>query len=63
MHGGHTFAVSEPINDKPATCANGATIGFACSSPEKVQELHDAAVANGGRASRTRRARAKTRWA
>ncbi|QIQ87097.1 VOC family protein [Erythrobacter sp.] len=48
MHGGHTFAVSEPINDQPATCANGATIGFTCSSPEQVKELHDVAIANGG---------------
>ncbi|MFW5634774.1 MAG: VOC family protein [Erythrobacter sp.] len=48
MHGGATFAVSEPINNQPATCANGATIGFKCDSPEQVKELHDVAVANGG---------------
>lgn len=48
IHGGHTFAVSEPINGEPATAANGATIGFACASPEQVVQLHDAAIANGG---------------
>ena len=48
MHEGSTFCVSEPINDGPATCANGATIGFKCSSLDQVKELHDVAVANGG---------------
>ncbi|MHA7820992.1 MAG: VOC family protein [Erythrobacter sp.] len=47
IHGGSTFSVSEPINDEPATCANGATIGFKCSSLDQVKELHDVAVANG----------------
>ena len=48
MHDGSTFSVSEPINDQPASCANGFTIGFKCNSPEQVVELHDVAVANGG---------------
>ena len=47
-HNGNTFCVSEPINDEPATSANGATIGFKCSSPQQVREFHDTAVANGG---------------
>jgi catechol 2,3-dioxygenase-like lactoylglutathione lyase family enzyme len=47
-HDGGTFGVSEPINGEPATSANGATIGFKCSSPEQVQQFHDVAVANGG---------------
>ncbi|MBB5766741.1 glyoxalase [Xanthomonas arboricola] len=47
-HAGSTFAVSEPINDAPATSGNGATVGFTCSSPEQVQAFHDAAVAAGG---------------
>ena len=47
-HDGNTFGISEPINDEPATCANGATIGFKCNSPEQVKEFHDVAVANGG---------------
>lgn len=49
MHDGNTFSVTEPINGQPATCANGFTIGFACDSPEQVKELHDVAVANGGK--------------
>ena len=48
MHNGNTFAVSQPINDQPATGANGGTIGFKCESPEQVKEFHDVAVANGG---------------
>lgn len=48
MHGGGMFAVSEPIDGKPANHANGGTIGFRCESPEQVQTFHDVAVANGG---------------
>ena len=42
------FSVSIPIDGKPATSANGSTIGFACSSPEQVEAWHKAGVANGG---------------
>jgi catechol 2,3-dioxygenase-like lactoylglutathione lyase family enzyme len=48
-HDGSTFCISEPINGEDACFANGGTIGFKCSSPEKVQEFHDIAVANGGK--------------
>lgn len=47
-HAGHTFCVSEPIDGGPATCGNGATIGFKCDSSEQVRAFHDAAVAAGG---------------
>lgn len=47
-HDGNTFGVVEPINDEPATFANGGTIGFKCSSPEQVKAFHDVAVAHGG---------------
>lgn len=47
-HDGNTFAVSEPINGEPASCANGGTIGFKCDTPERVKEFHDVAVAHGG---------------
>lgn len=47
-HDGGTFCVSEPINDEPATFANGATIGFRCATPEQVVEFHDTAVKHGG---------------
>lgn len=42
------FSVSLPIDGKPATVANGGTIGFACQSPEQAQAWHAAGVANGG---------------
>lgn len=48
IHNGGIFGVSEPIDDQPATCANGATIGFACDSLEQVKAFHDAGVAAGG---------------
>lgn len=47
-HEGMSFGVSQPINGEPASVANGATIGFKCTSPEQVQQFHDVAVANGG---------------
>ena len=47
-HDGNTLCLTQPINDEPATAANGATIGFKCDSPEQVQAFHDVAVANGG---------------
>jgi len=47
-HEGNSFGISEPINGEAATCANGATIGFKCHSPEQVQQFHDTAVAQGG---------------
>lgn len=47
-HDGGTFCVSQPINGQEATCGNGSTIGFKCSSQEQVLEFHDTAVAHGG---------------
>ena len=46
--GGTNFIVTEPINDEPATVANGSTVAFSCNSPEQVQQFHDAAISNGG---------------
>ena len=42
------FSVSKPINGEPATQSNGATIGFACESTEKVDAWHAAGIAHGG---------------
>jgi catechol 2,3-dioxygenase-like lactoylglutathione lyase family enzyme len=42
------FAVSLPIDGKPATVANGGTIGFACSSSDQADAWHATGVANGG---------------
>jgi catechol 2,3-dioxygenase-like lactoylglutathione lyase family enzyme len=30
---GTNFIVSQPINDEPATVANGSTVAFSCKSP------------------------------
>ena len=43
------FALTTPIDGKPATHANGGTIGFAAASPEAVDAWHAAGVANGGK--------------
>lgn len=47
-HKGGSFCISQPIDDEPATFANGGTIGFKCDSPEQVVAFHDAGVAHGG---------------
>jgi catechol 2,3-dioxygenase-like lactoylglutathione lyase family enzyme len=47
-HNGNTLGISQPINDEPATVANGGTIAFRCASPEQVHAFHDVAVAHGG---------------
>lgn len=49
-HDGGSFCISEPIDGEPATCANGATIGFKCSSPEQADAFHAAGLAHGGTA-------------
>jgi catechol 2,3-dioxygenase-like lactoylglutathione lyase family enzyme len=48
QHNGGVFCISEPIDGREATVANGATIAFKCDSPEQVRQFHDTAVANGG---------------
>lgn len=45
---GTNFIVTQPINDEPATAANGSTVAFSCSSLEQVRRFHDVAVENGG---------------
>ena len=47
-HNGGRFMVSKPIDGKPASHANGGTIGFLMSGPEQAQAWHKAGVANGG---------------
>ena len=43
------FSVSKPIDGKPATAANGGTIGFAAASSQQADAWHAAGVANGGK--------------
>ena len=42
------LAITKPINGAPASCANGATIGFAAASTEQADAWHAAGVAAGG---------------
>ncbi|GGO82973.1 hypothetical protein GCM10011348_25610 [Marinobacterium nitratireducens] len=42
------FAVTKPIDGKPASKGNGSTIGFAAQSQEDVDSWHAAGLANGG---------------
>jgi catechol 2,3-dioxygenase-like lactoylglutathione lyase family enzyme len=48
IHDGTMFILTQPINDEPATVANGGTIAFKCHSAEQVKDFHDVAVAAGG---------------
>jgi catechol 2,3-dioxygenase-like lactoylglutathione lyase family enzyme len=48
MSPGGVFAITTPINGKPATSGNGSTVGFAVKSPEQANAWHAAGVANGG---------------
>ena len=43
-----TFGLTKPIDGAAACHANGGTIGFAMSSPERTDAWHRAGVANGG---------------
>jgi catechol 2,3-dioxygenase-like lactoylglutathione lyase family enzyme len=49
-HNGALLLVSKPINGKPASDANGGTIGFTMSDPKQADAWHKAGVANGGTA-------------
>ena len=48
-HNGGRFMVSKPIDGKPASHANGGTIGFTMSDAKQAEAWHKAGVANGGR--------------
>ena len=48
IHNGGVFMVSPPIDGKPATHANGGTIGFTMANAEQAAAWHKAGVANGG---------------
>jgi catechol 2,3-dioxygenase-like lactoylglutathione lyase family enzyme len=42
------FSVSQPIDGKSATSANGGTIGFAAKTTGEADAWHKAGIANGG---------------
>ena len=47
-HNGARFMVTKPIDGKPATAANGGTIGFTMSDAKQAEAWHKAGVTNGG---------------
>jgi catechol 2,3-dioxygenase-like lactoylglutathione lyase family enzyme len=47
-HNGGRFMISKPIDGKPASSANGGTIGFMMSDAKMAEAWHKAGVANGG---------------
>jgi catechol 2,3-dioxygenase-like lactoylglutathione lyase family enzyme len=47
-HNGGRFMVTKPIDGKPATAANGGTIGFTMSDAKQAEAWHKAGAANGG---------------
>src|SRR6266446_10951039 len=47
-HNGGLLLVSKPIDGKPASHANGGTIGFSMSDAKQADAWHKAGVANGG---------------
>ncbi|MGA7781708.1 MAG: VOC family protein [Paraburkholderia sp.] len=40
--------MTQPLDQQPATHANGGTIGFVCQSADQVDLWHAAGVAQGG---------------
>jgi catechol 2,3-dioxygenase-like lactoylglutathione lyase family enzyme len=47
-HNGSRFMVTKPNDGKPASAANGGTIGFSVGDPKLAEAWHKAGVANGG---------------
>ena len=47
---GSVFMITSPIDGGPATNANGSTVGFACDTPEEVDQWHQRGLAAGGAA-------------
>jgi catechol 2,3-dioxygenase-like lactoylglutathione lyase family enzyme len=45
---GQRYLITKPIDGKPASHANGGTIGLKMENPDMVQAWHDAGIANGG---------------
>lgn len=53
IHNGSRLMVTTPIDGKPATVANGGTIGLVASSQEHVKAWHDAGTSHGGESIET----------
>lgn len=48
MGGAPGVALTQPFDGKAATVGNGTMVALEVDSPEKVQEIYDIALANGG---------------
>lgn len=48
MDGAAGIALTQPFDGQAATVGNGTMVAFQVDSPEKVQEIYDIALANGG---------------
>ncbi|VWD12050.1 glyoxalase [Burkholderia lata] len=48
QHDNCLLVITSPLDGKPATIANGGTIGFAIGSIEQVEAFHATALAHGG---------------
>ena len=42
------FSLSKPIDEQPASCGNGSTVGFAAKNTDEADAWHVAGLANGG---------------
>lgn len=52
-HAGSRLMVTTPIDGRPATAANGGTIGIVAPSQDHVKAWHDAGVSHGGQSIET----------
>jgi catechol 2,3-dioxygenase-like lactoylglutathione lyase family enzyme len=50
VHDGSRLMITKPIDGKPATAANGGTIGILAENPDHVLAWHAAGTAHGGTA-------------
>jgi catechol 2,3-dioxygenase-like lactoylglutathione lyase family enzyme len=53
LHNGGRLMITKPIDGKPATPANGGTIGLLAGSPQQVRAWHAEGTAHGGTAIET----------
>lgn len=53
VHDGSRLMITTPIDGKPATAANGGTIGILAASADSVFAWHAAGAANGGKSIET----------
>jgi catechol 2,3-dioxygenase-like lactoylglutathione lyase family enzyme len=61
-HNGSRFMVTKPNDGKPASSANGGTIGFSVGDPKLAEAWHKAGVANGGKSIGISRLSSRSRW-